>query len=181
MIQYFCSIYADKKFRQFIYTHIVYTRINSYPHIHYMRIKPTCLICEHYFSASILYQKVQPPPPMGGFFLAPLEDYGPSGPKMVLPDGRTDRRTTGLRELDIFYISKCEECTQFIYTEGQSSCMPYAHPMHPYACPMHAPYTLFSLDTTRECFIKNVYILLPKSFILPCTKLYDSFRQNQFI
>ena len=45
---------------------------------------------------------------MGGFFLAPAEkcslrliQKGPSGPKVILPDGLTDERTTGLRELDI--------------------------------------------------------------------------------
>ena len=47
------------------------------------------------------------------FFLAPAEGYGPSGPKVILPDKQTDertdewtdewtdKRTTGLRELDI--------------------------------------------------------------------------------
>ena len=33
------TLYADKKFRQFFYPHIVYMRIKDYPHIHYMRIK----------------------------------------------------------------------------------------------------------------------------------------------
>ena len=37
---------------------------------------------------------------MGGFFLTPAEGQGPSGPKVILPDGRTIGRTTGLRELD---------------------------------------------------------------------------------
>ena len=32
---------------------------------------------------------------MGGFFLALAEDLGPSGPKVTLPDGRTDERTDG--------------------------------------------------------------------------------------
>ena len=32
-------------------------------------------------------------PPTGGFFLAPAESWGPSGPKVTLPDGRTDGRT----------------------------------------------------------------------------------------
>ena len=37
---------------------------------------------------------------MGGFFLAPSEGQCPSGPKVILPDGQTNDRTTGLRELD---------------------------------------------------------------------------------
>ena len=41
---------------------------------------------------------------MGGFFLTPAEGQGPSGPKVILPDGRKDERTTGLRELDIMKI-----------------------------------------------------------------------------
>ena len=40
-------------------------------------------------------------PPIGGFFLAPAEGQGHLGPKIMLSDGRTDRRTTGLRELDL--------------------------------------------------------------------------------
>ena len=43
----------------------------------------------------------------GGFFLAPaegcslqLQQKGLLGPKVILPDGRTDGRTTDLRELD---------------------------------------------------------------------------------
>ena len=32
-------------------------------------------------------------PLTGGFFLAPAEGKGPSGPKITLPDGRTDGRT----------------------------------------------------------------------------------------
>ena len=43
-------------------------------------------------------------PPMEGFFLAPAEGQGLSGPKVTLPDeqtdGRTDGRTMGLKELD---------------------------------------------------------------------------------
>ena len=43
-------------------------------------------------------------PPTGGFFLAPAEGLGPSGPKVILPDGLTDGLMdglTGLRELDL--------------------------------------------------------------------------------
>ena len=32
-------------------------------------------------------------PPTGGFFLAPAEGKGPSGPKVILPAGRTDEQT----------------------------------------------------------------------------------------
>ena len=43
------------------------------------------------------YKTLESSAPTGGFFLAPVEDYGPSGPKVILPDGQTDKGFKGVR------------------------------------------------------------------------------------
>ena len=59
---------------------------------------------------------------MGGFFLAAAEGWGPLGPQVILPGGRTDRRmdgrTTGLMELD--GLDKFRTRSHFIHFENMT-------------------------------------------------------------
>ena len=72
------------------------------------------MLCHLTFTKFLkIYSTEKFSPLMGGFFLAPadvlylrLHQKGHLGPKVILPDGLTDERTTGIWELDIVLLLK---------------------------------------------------------------------------
>ena len=67
-----------------------------------------------------MHQKVQPP--YGGLLSSSCGGLkGPSGQKVNLADGRTDGRTTGLRELDYQSFVKEKQNKESAETPGEKA------------------------------------------------------------